>query len=288
MGFRASLAILALLAAAACGNTTATPSPPAAPTPSVSASAPAPAPSPPTSATPAPPPTDDPCIAPGVTCATSDIAGQLKITKPGVYDGQHHTVRNILIHASGVTVRNWVVSGGVQAGIWSEGANNTIADNDISQIGYGTDDLDAMRFFGDGTQILDNTVHNLIRGPLKDAHPDCVQTYAHSSPGSSHVLIQGNHCLGLDFHQCVMAEGPSSTDGGGGGGGVSEDWQIVGNVCEGTSAQAIALRGISQVLIEGNTFRGNDHKAIQSVDGSSNIVTIDNILGPAVQALIGD
>ncbi len=37
------------------------------------------------------------------------------------------------------------------AAIWSEGLDNVIADNDISDIAFGHDDVDAIRFFGSTT-----------------------------------------------------------------------------------------------------------------------------------------
>lgn len=250
---------------------------------------PEPAPQPPLPSPVPPAPTTTGCAAPTV-CITADSGVQLKITRPGVYDGQHHLVPNILIRSSGVTVQHFKISGGIQAGIWSEGANNLLADNEISNIGYGSDDVDAIRFFGNGTVIRGNWVHNLIRGPLRpnqQPHPDCVQTYAHSLPGSSDVQILANRCESLDLHQCVMAEGPGSTDGGGGGGGQSARWLIQGNTCGTISNQAIALRGIGLVQVIGNQFTGTYAKAIQSTDGTT-VTARDNVLGPNVRALIGD
>jgi hypothetical protein len=116
----------------------------------------------------------DACGAP-VVCATSDSTTLLRITKPGVYDGRGHRVPGIMINASGVTVRNFVVSGGTQAGVRSQGANNTIDDNDISDIGYGHDDIDAIGWFGDGTKILRNRIHDLVRGALRDAPPTALR-----------------------------------------------------------------------------------------------------------------
>lgn len=292
---RALITLAALTTLVACSPTPA-PAPPPEPAPTSTPASTTPEPTPLPEPGPQPPlPSPEPpappapgCAAP-VVCTTADSDKQLRITRPGVYDGQGHRVPNILIRASGVTVRNFRVSGGTQAGIWSEGANNVIEDNDISQIAYGDDDLDAMRFFGDGTRILRNHVHNLVRGPLKDAHPDGgAQTYAHSLPGSSHILIEGNTWEGFDFHQCLMAEGPGSTDGGGGGGGVSRDWVIRGNHCEGTSNQAIALRGISDVQIIDNVFAGRNAKAVQITDGSTGVTFSGNKLGPDVRQLSGD
>lgn len=303
---RVALLTAALLALAGCGPVAPPPPVPpsstatvtSTPAPTTTTEAPTSTQVPPTTTTtttvaPAPSTTATTTVAPPVGCAkpvvctTADSTAQLKISAPGVYDGQGHRVASIMIRSAGVTVRNFVVTGGTQAGIWSEGAGNVIADNDISNIAYGDDDVDAMRFFGDGTQILRNRVHNLIRGAVKDAHPDCMQTYATPSRGASaNVLIEGNDCRGFDFHQCLMAEGPGSTDGGGGGKGRSENWTIRGNTCEGTSNQSMAFRGVQNVQVIGNKFLGRNNKAIQSTDGST-VTPRENVLGPNVKTLIG-
>lgn len=226
---------------------------------------------------------------PSVTYTSHDSTVPLNITAPGVYDGQHHKVPSINVQANGVTVQNFVVQGGKQVGIFSQGNGNVIQDNDISQISYGTDDLDAMRFFGNGVQILRNHVHNLIKGPLHDAHPDGLQTWtsAGNHPGSSAVTIADNEWLGLDFHQCITAEGPKSTGGGGGGSGFSASWTIRGNHCQGTSNQAIVLRGITVVQVLNNRFDGKDAKAVQVADGST-VSFSGNTLGRNVGKLSGD
>lgn len=240
-----------------------------------------------------------------IVCSTADSSVQLKITKPGIYDGQGYKVPSILIQSSDVTVQNFKVDGGTQAGIWSDGARNIIRKNTISNIGYGRDDVDGIRFFGDDTQIVGNIVKSLIRGNIRGAHPDCIQTYAKSKPGSSRVKIIGNWCLsptpderraGMpDFHQCLMAEGPGSTDYGSSGGarlGKSEDWVFSDNTCQGTSNQSVAFRDVKRVDVFRNLFQGTNNKAIQSTDGSVvNAPTRGadvNTLGPRVKTLIGD
>jgi hypothetical protein len=132
-------------------------------------------------------------------CISADQTKPLSInTSNQVIDGQGHTVPSISVAANHVTIENFVVSGGSQVGIQVRGVGNVVQDNDISHIHYGTDDADAMRFFGDNTKILRNRVHDLVAGPMKDAHPDCVQTFATdgSGGGSSHFEFAGNHCEG--------------------------------------------------------------------------------------------
>jgi hypothetical protein len=57
-------------------------------------------------------------------------------------------------------------------------------------------------------------------------HVDCMQTFAHSEPASSHVLIDTNTCEGRDLHQCLMAEGPGDAEDGASGVGHSADWLV--------------------------------------------------------------
>lgn len=229
------------------------------------------------------------CSMPRTVCLAADRSTQLRITTPNtVVDGQGHKVPSILIKASGVTVQHFRVAGGEQAGIWSEGTNNVIADNDISDIAFGEDDVDAIRFFGSGTKILRNRVHDLVRGPQNGAHVDCMQTYASSLPGSSNVVIAGNDCRGQDLHQCLMAEGPGSTDGGGGGSGASRNWQMRDNRFECFANQSISLRDIDDVTITGNRFLGSGGKAVQVTDGSTNVKVSGNTLGPGYRALLGN
>jgi hypothetical protein len=78
-------------------------------------------------------------------------------------------------------------------------------------------------------------------------HVDCIQTFAHSEPASSHVLIDANNCEGLTS-QCVMAEGPGDAEDGASGIGRSTDWLITGNYFEcHAQAQTIQLQDIHDV-----------------------------------------
>jgi hypothetical protein len=232
------------------------------------------------------------CAAPTV-CITSDQTEPLSIKSSNeTVDGQGHTVPSISVEGDHVTIEHFVVSGGSQVGIQVRGVGNVIQDNDISHIHYGSDDADAMRFFGDDTKVLRNRVHDLVAGPIEDAHPDCVQTYATdgSGGGSSNFEFAGNHCEGPPDHgQCVMAEGPGSTEGGGGGPGHSRNWSIHDNYCATHSEQAISLRGIDDVTVENNDFTGGSGtEAIQANDGSTGLVARNNILGTGYPNMTGD
>ena len=194
----------------------------------------------------------------------------------------------IEINASDVIVENFVSSGADSTGIWANGKNVTIQDNTITQVRYTGEDLDAIRFFGDGAKILRNRIQDLAGNDPQDSHVDCIQTWATSRPGSSNVLIAGNRCEGEALHQCVMAEGPNSTDGGGGGGGTSQNWIIQANYFECYANQSISLRDIHTVLISCNTFAGTASKAVQMTDGTDGVTFTWNVLGPRIEALSGD
>jgi len=196
-------------------------------------------------------------------------------------------VPGIEITASNVIVQNFVSRGADSTGIWANGANITIQDNTITRVRYTGKDLDAIRFFGNGAKILRNHITNLAGNDPEDSHVDCIQTWASSRPGSSNVLISGNRCEGTVLHQCVMAEGPDSTDGGGGGGGISQNWIIENNYFECYANQSISLRDIHKVNIRGNNFAGAGRKAVQITDGTSGVVFSGNILGPRIRSLSG-
>jgi len=164
-------------------------------------------------------------------CTPVSSTQTLEITKRGVYDGCGKTVRGIENTASDVTIQNFISKGASNYGIWSYGKNVTIKNNTVTKVLYKGNDLDGIRFFGDETKLLNNRVYNVEGNDSRDAHVDFIQTFTMTRPGSSNVVIQGNRCENIR-HQCVMAEGPRSTDGGGGGGGISRDWLIADNQFE--------------------------------------------------------
>lgn len=268
-------------------SSSATPTAPSAPSAPVETPEPSPlpvpAPQPPLPAPVPPAPVTAGCAAPTV-CITADSTAQLKITRPGTYDGQNHSVPNILIQSSDVVVRNFRVINGRQAGIWAEGDRVRIERNDISQISFGEDDLDAIRFFGNDVAIVGNRAHQLIKGPLNGAHPDFCQTWTSSShpAGSSNVLIQGNVADGFDFHQGVTAEGLNA-GGNRGGTGLTAHWRILDNRFEGTSNQTIVLRGVTDFEIVGNVFAGHINKAVQVAEGSRDIRFSGNVIPVGAQ-----
>jgi hypothetical protein len=107
-----------------------------------------------------------------------------------------------------------MVAGADSTGIWASGSNVVIRDNDISAVNRAGDDVDAIRFFGDHITIAHNWAHDVWANPEADGRPhvDCMQTFAHSEPASSHIRIEANKCDSADLRQCLMAEGPHDFD----------------------------------------------------------------------------
>ena len=207
---------------------------------------------------------------------------------PVVYaGGGSTTVPGITIDADNVVVQGFVSSGADSTGIVANGRNVTVQDNTITQVRYTGDDVDGMRFFGDGTKLLRNRVYDLEANDVADSHVDCMQTFATSGPGSSDVLIQGNRCENIRA-QCLMAEGPNDTESGGSGQGVSRNWRFEGNYCDANAkAQSVALEDIQNVTISGNQMAGKATKAFALGKGSSGIVVEGNEIGSGYGREVG-
>ena len=179
-------------------------------------------------------------------------------------------------------------------GIYVSGNNITVQDNDISSVNIGSDDVDAMRFFGNNITIQHNFSHDIWANESKGGapHTDCMQTYtSDSESASSNIKILNNKCASAQFHQCLMAEGPHDDDGDGQGNGVgqSANWTIAGNYFEcHAPAQTVALQDIQNVTFSDNNFAGSGSKAIALQKRASGAtVTGDNVKGPGYRELVG-
>jgi hypothetical protein len=124
-----------------------------------------------------------------VVCYTEDLDEVLMIMKGGqpgapiVHQGTGSTkVPGIHVEADNVVVEGFVSEGAQSTGIWARGTNVTIQDNTITKVYYVGDDVDAIRFFGDGTKVLRNTVRDLEANAIADSHVDCIQTFAIREP----------------------------------------------------------------------------------------------------------
>jgi Right handed beta helix region len=238
-----------------------------------------------------PPPAPRDCLepddspAPGdVVCFSGELDEALEISTGGtqdapvVYRGNGAVVPGIRVEADHVIVEGFVSSGADSTGIWVHGENVTIRDNTITQVEYTGDDVDGIRFFGDGARILNNRVYDLEAGDVEDSHVDCIQTFATSGPGSSDAVIQGNRCEGIRA-QCLMAEGPD--DEGGSGEGESRNWLFDGNYCDShADAQSVALEDVQDVTISNNEMVGTGNKAFALGKGSTGVTVRDNRIGP--------
>ena len=139
-----------------------------------------------------------------VICYTDDLDEPLKISVGGtpgdpiVYSGDGSTrVPGITATADDVVVQGFMSDGADSTGIWASGKNVTVQDNTVTRVRHTDDEVDAIRFFGDGFRVLHNTVRDLEVNDVGDSHVDCIQTYATSQPGSLDVVIQGNRCEGI-------------------------------------------------------------------------------------------
>ena len=104
----------------------------------------------------------------------------------------------IRAEADNIIIQGFVSDGAKDTGIWAAGQNVTIQDNTITRVRYTQNDLDAIRFFGDGARVLHNYVYDVEgTSDIGGSHVDCMQSFATSRPGSSNVVIQGNRCEGI-------------------------------------------------------------------------------------------
>lgn len=240
-----------------------------------------------------------PCLSPGqepapgdVVCFSGELGEPLEIEDGGTpeapvtYRGDGAVVPGIQVRADNVVVEGFVSRGADSTGIWVQGENITVQNNEITQVRFAGDDLDAMRFFGDGTKILNNRVYDLEGTPeIGDSHVDCIQTFATSGPGSSDVLIQGNRCEGIRA-QCLMAEGPDVENGS--GEGASQNWVFDGNYCDShADAQSVSVQDVQNVTISNNDMVGSGNKAFALGQGSTDVTVRDNRIGSGYGREVG-
>jgi Right handed beta helix region len=231
---------------------------------------------------------------PGDVVCFSDRGRPLKIAVGGTrdapitYSGDGNTrVPGIRAEADNIVIQGFLSDGAEDTGIWASGENVTIQDNTVRRVRYAGNDLDGIRFFGDGAQVLHNSVRELEgTADIGGSHVDCMQTFATSRPGSQNVVIQGNRCEGIRA-QCLMAEGPNVADGS--GEGVSRNWLFEGNYCDAhAAAQSVAIQDVQNVTIARNVMAGKGNKAFALGQGSTGVtVTDDNRIGPDYRRAVG-
>jgi Right handed beta helix region len=241
---------------------------------------------------------DVPDVQPGDTvCFSGTLPKRLQIRKGGTpdkpitYSGQGTaTVPGITARTSHIVLEGFVSKGADDNGVYVSGNDITIRSNDISGVRITDDDVDAIRFFGDHITIAHNYAHDIWANPQKNRkpHTDCMQTYAHSEPASSNILIEGNRCTSSQFRQCIMAEGPRDFEDGASGIGRSANWLVKGNYFEcHAPAQTVALQDIHDVTFTKNDFQGTGSKAIAlQKDATGAVVEPDNTKGPGYKRLV--
>lgn len=242
---------------------------------------------------------DVPAVKAGDTvCFSGALPARLEIrsggtdSAPVTYSGMGSaTVPGITARGDHIVIEGFASKGADDNGVYVSGDNITVQDNDISQVSITDDDVDAIRFFGDDITIAHNYAHDIWANPGAggDPHTDCMQTYAHSEPASSNVVIQGNRCASPQFHQCLMAEGPNDVEDGASGVGTSANWTITNNYFEcHAEAQTIALQDIHNVTFTKNDFQGSGSKAIAlQKDATGATVAPDNTKGSGYGELVG-
>jgi hypothetical protein len=228
-----------------------------------------------------------------VVCFTDDLDEPLTITVGGtadapiVYSGNGGTtVPGIRAEADNIVIQGFVSDGADDTGIWAAGTNVTVQDNTITQVRYTSNDVDGIRFFGDGARVLHNVVRDLEgTKDVGDSHVDCMQSFATSRAGSQNVVIQGNRCEGIRA-QCLMAEGPNVADGS--GAGVSRNWLFRGNYCDAyAKAQSVAFQDVQNVTIADNEMAGEANKAFALGQGSTGAVVRNNKIGSGYGREVG-
>ena len=226
-----------------------------------------------------------------VICFTGTLDEPLRIDVGGtpdapiVYSGDGRTrVPGIRAEADHVVIQGFVSDGADSTGIWAAGQNIVVQDNVITQVNYTENDVDGIRFFGDGARVLHNEIEDLEgTEDVGEAHVDCMQSFATSRPGSSNVVVQGNRCEDIRA-QCLMAEGPNaetpSTGPTGGGEGVSRNWLFQGNYCDSyAKAQSVAFVDVQDVTIADNEMVGEGNKAFALGKDTTGTVVRDNKIG---------
>lgn len=226
-----------------------------------------------------------PAAGPGVVLATADRATKLTITTPNtIYDGGGFQVTGgIDVKADGVTVQNFRINSRRQYGVYAEGRNITIQNNDIANVKVSGDgDLNAITGFGENLRVLFNTAVNFVTGDPGSSHTDFFQTWISSShpTGSTGLEVRGNKATGpanpsrlnsiASIHQCVMIEG-RGRGGNTGGTGDTKNIVISDNEFGDSWNQCIKLDGVQGAVITRNKFTGSSQHVVAITSASSDI-----------------
>jgi hypothetical protein len=151
--------------------------------------------------------------------------------------------------------------------------------------GNKNDDCDYSRFFGKGCVQRYNYYHGSVKGEIRVAHVDCIQTFPGKGGSSVDLVFEYNTCF--DFHQMCMVEklDPAAN---------LCNWTFRGNIASTTNAPT-GLKGgwgpdiihDANVTIENNTIWSVNWSCIGLRDPTSTDGQIrNNILGEAERAVV--
>ncbi|HEY3896546.1 MAG TPA: right-handed parallel beta-helix repeat-containing protein [Pseudonocardiaceae bacterium] len=172
-------------------------------------------------------------------------------------------------------------------GISITGLRITVRENFVSVVfPGGAGDADGIRFFGNGHQIISNTIQDIsLRAgdATSSAHPDCFQTLDAGHPATWGVRIEGNSCQNIQ-ENCLIATGDESGNGDAPAG--SRSITFIGNTCRTGGEQSVYLRHWPRVDLSKNKLLGSQLKhGIQITQGSTGCQVRDNTTARGVPAV---
>jgi hypothetical protein len=135
---------------------------------------------------------------------------------------------------------------------------------------YDGSDTDALRFFGSGHVIRNNTMRDYLdEEQLGDPHIDCFQTFAvyPESQFAHDILVEGNTCE--DFGQMLMIEDNAS-------GNYVHHITFRNNVLRG--ARAVAINGSCDYFTFVNNVVAESHYSAIGIGNSPYLTVMNNIL----------
>ena len=193
---------------------------------------------------------DDP--RPGdVICYRDDLDAPLEITVGGTpgapitYSGTGETtVPGIRAEADRIIIQGFVSDGAEDTGIWAAGQNVTIQDNTITQVHYTQNDLDAIRFLGDGARVLHNYACDSRNESTSVGRTSTACSRSRLPPGQLERGDPGKPVRG-DPGPVPDGRGPHGHPGR-----VCRNWLFEGNYCGAyAAAQSVSVQNVQDVTI---------------------------------------
>lgn len=220
--------------------------------------------------------------------------GKSTIITAGIYDCKGGTVNaQVVIAVGNTTVQNCNIRPGSQYGVFSQGDNNTIQNNDIKNVKpSGDGDMNAITFFGNKTKIQYNTAIDFVGvSNPGSSHTDFIQTWVSDSHkvASDDVVIRGNKATGpanpsrsnsiASIHQCIMVEDYGRGGNSGGFTDGMKNWLVIGNIFSDSWNQCIKNDGVDGFIVTKNDFQGSSSHVMEQAQGSGLQFFSDNKVG---------